>query len=139
MRMFKIIFGVLILIVLGVIEANAINKSICSPGDRMELYPNGLIKACLLKADFRSGELRCKGLSPITFYNNGRVEMCVLPEAATINGQKCKEGSVKFHNNGRLEMCVLPEAATISGQKCKKFGEIIFYPNGRFKSCVRAE
>lgn len=108
MNMFKIIFGVLILMVFGVIEANAIDQSICSSGEKVALYPNGSLKSCVLKEDFTLGEIKCKGQNPVT-----------------------------FHNNGRLETCVLADSVTISGQKCKEFGLISFFPDGKFRSCVK--
>ena len=110
MRMFKITFGILILIVFGVIEANAIDQSICSPGGTVELYPNGSLKSCIPKESFGLNDIRCNSQNPVSFYDNGR-----------------------------LESCILAAQATISGQKCKEFQPISFYPDGQFKSCVRKE
>lgn len=33
----------------------------------------------------------------------------------------------------------LAESATVSGQKCKEFGPIDFYPDRKFKSCVKSD
>jgi hypothetical protein len=110
MSMFKIIFGVLILIVFGVIGANAIDQSICSPGANMVLYPNGSLKTCVLKDSFSSNEIKCKS-----------------------------QNSISFYDNGQLETCVLAESAKVSGQECKESGPISFYPDGKFKSCVKKD
>ena len=110
MRMFKIIFVVVILIVFGVIEANAIDQSICSSGADVVLYPNGLLKSCSLKDSFSSTEIKCKS-----------------------------QGQVRFYENGQLEECVLAEEATIGDQKCKEFGQIAFYTDGKFRSCLKKD
>ena len=91
MSMFKIVFCALILIVFGVIEANAVDQSICASGAKVVLYPNGSLNSCALKEPFRSNEFTCKSQSLISFYDNGQIETCVLAEPATINGQKCEE------------------------------------------------
>jgi len=107
MSMFKIIFGLLILIVFGVIEANAIDQSICSSGADVVLYPNGSLKSCALKDSFRSNEITCKSQSLIIFYDNGQIETCVLAESVTISGQECKEsGPINFYPDGKLRSCV---------------------------------
>lgn len=108
MIMFKIIFGILILTVFGAIEANAVDQTICSSGEKVVLYPNGSLKSCALKDDANFEEIKCKSQSQISFYDNGR-----------------------------LETCVLAQSITISGQKCKEFGSISFYPDGKFRSCVK--
>ncbi len=106
MNMFKIIFGVLILIVFGVIEANAIDQSICASGANVVLYPNGAIKSCALKEPFRSNEFTCKSQSLISFYDNGQIEMCLLAEPATISGQKCQElKPINFYSDGKFRSC----------------------------------
>jgi len=106
MRMFKIIFGVLILIVFGVIEANAIDQSICASGANVVLYPNGSLKSCALKESFRSNEITCKSQSLISFYDNGQIETCVLAEPATISGQKCQElKPINFYLDGKFRSC----------------------------------
>ncbi|MBA4374287.1 MAG: hypothetical protein C0402_15660 [Thermodesulfovibrio sp.] len=110
MSMFKIIFVVLILMTFGVIEAKAVEQSICTSGAKEELYPNGSLKSCVLKDIFRSNDIKCIGQNPVSFYDNGR-----------------------------LETCVLAEQATISGQKCKEFGSISFYPDGKFRSCIKKD
>lgn len=110
MNMFKIIFGVLILIVFSVIEANALDQSICSSGKSVEFYPNGSLKTCILKDSFHSNDITCKS-----------------------------ENTVSFYDDGRLDTCVLAEPATIMGQKCKEFGPISFYSDGKFRSCVKEE
>jgi hypothetical protein len=106
MSMFKIVFGVLILILFGVIEANAIDQSICTSGSSVVLYPNGALKTCLLKESFRLNEITCKSQSPISFYDDGRLETCVLAEPATISGQKCAEfAPINFYPDGKLRSC----------------------------------
>lgn len=107
MSMFKIIFGVLILIVFGVIEANAVDQSICSSGANVVLYSNGSLTSCVLKDSFSSNEIKCKSQSPVRFYDNGRLETCVLAEPATISGQKCKEFEpISFYSDGKFRSCV---------------------------------
>ena len=110
MRMVKIIFVVLILIVFGVIEANATDQSICTSGSDVVLYPNGSLKSCILKDTFSSTEIKCKSLHPVIFYDNGQLADCVLAESASIGDQKCKE-----------------------------FGPINFYPDGKFRSCLKKD
>jgi len=110
MSMFKIIFGILIIIVFGVIEANAIDQSICLSGSNVVRYPNGSLKACVLKDSFRLNEITCKSQNPVSFYDDGQLETCVL---------------------------AIP--ATISGQKCEEFRPITFYPDGKFRSCEKKD
>jgi hypothetical protein len=107
MSMFKILFGVLILLVFGVIEASAINQTICYPGAKVVLYPNGSLKSCDLKDDFNLDEIKCKSQTSVSFYDNGQIETCVLAQSSTISGQKCKEfGSVSFYPDGKFRSCV---------------------------------
>lgn len=107
MSKFTIVFGVLILIVFGVIEATAIDQSICHAGANVVLYPNGSLKSCVLKDSFRSNEIKCNGQSQVSFYDNGRLETCVLAEPAKISGQECKEsGPISFYPDGKLRSCV---------------------------------
>ncbi len=110
MRMFKIIFSILILIVFGVIEANALDQSICSSGVNVVIYPSGSLKSCALKDSFSSTGIKCKS-----------------------------QGQVSFYDNGQLEECVLAEPATIGDQKCKEFGPISFYSDGKFRSCLKKD
>jgi len=110
MRMFKIIFVVMILTVFGAIEANALDQSICSSGADVVLYPNGSLKSCVLKDSFSSTGIKCKS-----------------------------QGQVSFYDNGQLEECVLAEPATIGDQKCKEFGPISFYVDGKFRSCLKKD
>jgi hypothetical protein len=110
MNMCKMIFGVLILIVFGVVEANALDQSICSSGASVELYPNGSLKTCVLKDPFRSNDIECKSKSPVSFYDNGQLDTCVLAVSATIGNQKCKEsGQINFFPDGKLRSCVKEE------------------------------
>jgi hypothetical protein len=107
MSKFKIVFGVLIPIVFGVIEANAIDQSICHAGANVVLHPNGSLRSCVLKDTFRANEIKCNGQSPVSFYDNGRLETCVLAEPAKISGQECKEsGQISFYPDGKLRSCV---------------------------------
>ena len=110
MYLFKVVFGVLIIILLAVIQAYAIDQSICDSGSNVVLYPNGSLRTCLLKDSFRSDGIKCSAHQAIHFYNDGR-----------------------------LETCHLAESTTVSGQKCKEFGSIDFYPDGKFKSCVKSD
>jgi hypothetical protein len=104
--MLKIVFGALILIVSGVIEASAVDQSICASGANVVLYPNGSLKSCALKEPFRSNEITCKGQSLISFYDNGQIETCVLAEPATISGQKCEElKPIDFYQDGKFRSC----------------------------------
>jgi len=104
----KIIFGVLILIIFGVVEANASDQSICASDRTEEHYPDGSLKSCVLKDTFSANGIKCNSKSQISFYENGRIETCVLAETAKVSGEECKE----------LE-------------------PISFYPDGEFKSCVK--
>ncbi len=107
MNIFKVVFGVLILIMFGVIEANAIDQSICHSGANVVLYPNGSLKSCVLKDSFRVNEIKCNSQSPVSFYDNGRIETCVLAEPAKISGQECREsGTISFYPDGKLKSCV---------------------------------
>ena len=91
MSMFKVVFGVLILIVFSVIQANAIDQSICYSGANVVIHPNGSLKSCDLKDDFPFGEIKCKSRNRASFYDNGQLETCVLAQPATIGGQACQE------------------------------------------------
>jgi hypothetical protein len=107
MRMSKLICGALILIVFGVIEAKAIEQSICSSEANEILYPNGSLKSCVLKDTYRSNDIKCKSQSSASFYENGQLDTCVLAETSTISGQKCKEfGVISFYADGKLRSCV---------------------------------
>jgi hypothetical protein len=106
----KVVFGVLILLLLAVIQADAIDQSICDSGSNVVLYPNGSLKSCVLKDSFRSDGIKCSA-----------------------------HQAVHFYNDGRLETCRLAESATVSGQKCKESGSIDFYPDGKFKSCMKSD
>ncbi len=111
MRMLKIVFCLLTIMVFGVIKANAVDQTaICSSGANIALYPNGVLQSCILKEVFIANDIKCKG-----------------------------QGQVSFYDNGRLEACVLAEPATISSQKCKEFEFISFYPDGKFKTCVKKD
>lgn len=106
MSMFKIIFGVLILIVFGEIEAKAIDQSICASGANVVLYPNGSIRSCSLKDSFRSNEITCKSQTLISFYDNGQIETCVLAEPVKISDQKCEElKPINFYPDGKFRSC----------------------------------
>lgn len=106
MSMLRIVFGALILIVFGVIEANAVDQAICASGANVVLYPNGSLQSCDLKEPFRSNEFTCKGQSLISFYDNGQIETCVLAEPATISGQKCVElKGLNFYPDGKFRSC----------------------------------
>ncbi|MBI5676372.1 MAG: hypothetical protein HZC48_11205 [Nitrospirae bacterium] len=105
--MFKIIFGVLILIAFGVIEANAIHQSICASGKIEEHYSNGSIKKCVLKDSFSLNDIKCKSQNTISFYDNEQLETCVLAESAKIGGQECKESApISFYPDGQFKSCV---------------------------------
>jgi hypothetical protein len=105
--MFKVIFGALVLMIFGVLQANAVDQSICTSGSNVVLYPNGALQSCVLKDSFRLNGAECKQQSPISFYNNGQLETCVLAESATIGRQKCKQlRPIRFHPSGEFQSCV---------------------------------
>jgi hypothetical protein len=105
--MFKVISGALVLMVFGVLPANAIDQSICTSGSKVVLYPNGSLQSCVLKDSFRSNGAECKQQSPVSFYDNGQLETCVLAEVTTIDGQKCKQSRpIRFYPSGEFQSCV---------------------------------
>lgn len=106
MNMFKIIFGALILMVSGAIEAGAIDQSICSPGANMVFYPNGSLQSCVLKDSYSANGIKCNSQHPASFYDNGRLETCILAESATLGAQQCKEGPISFYQDGKFRSCV---------------------------------
>jgi hypothetical protein len=108
MSVLKFVFGVLIGMLFGVIQAYAIDQSICEPGSKVVLYPNGYIMSCELKSDFNSNEITCK-----------------------------ERGFIRFYENGQLETCNFARSANIGGQECKELNPISFYPDGKFKSCIK--
>lgn len=110
MNAFRIMLGALVFLSFGVIEANAIDQSICDSGTKVVLYPSGSLRSCVLKDSFHLKEMDCSGQNPISFYEDGQIETCVLSERTTI-----------------------------SGQTCRQFGSISFYPDGKFKSCVKED
>ena len=112
MGMHKIIIAVLLFLflVLSVMEAGAIDRSIRAPGANVGRYPNGLLKSCIPKDPIALSDIKCNSGSPISFYDNNRIETGVLVDGSTISGQKCKA----------LEL-------------------ISFYPDGTFRSGVRRD
>ncbi len=110
MSVFKRAVPVLMFVLLQSIEAFAADQSICNPGSKVELYPNGSLMSCLLKDEFPSNGIKCKEFQPIRFYPDGQLQSCNLAAAATVDGQECEE-----------------------------FAPISFYPDGKFKSCVKTE
>jgi hypothetical protein len=110
MYLFKVVFGLSILLLLGVIPAYAIDQSICDSGSKVAFYPNGSLRTCVLKDSFRSDGIKCT-----------------------------EHRAIHFYNDGRLETCELAESTTVSGQKCKEFAPIFLYPDGKFKSCVKTD
>jgi hypothetical protein len=108
MNTFKLAFSFLIFMLFGVIQAYAIDQSICESGSKVILYPNGSLMSCTLKNDFRSNEITCKEKRPVSFYTDGQ-----------------------------LETCDLAVPAKLSGQECNQSDPISFYPDGKFKSCVK--
>ena len=108
MSIFKLAFGVLIVMVSGVIQAYAIDQSICEPGSKVVLHPNGSLMSCVLKADYNANEIICK-----------------------------EKRSISFYADGQLQTCDLAKSAKVSGQDCKEFAPIGFYPDGKFKSCIK--
>lgn len=104
---FKVISGALVLMIFGVLPANAIDQSICIAGSKVVLYPNGALQSCVLKDSFRSNGAECKQQSPVSFYDNGQLETCVLEEETTIDDQKCKQsGPIRFYSSGEFQSCV---------------------------------
>jgi hypothetical protein len=104
----KLAFGVLIVMVSGVIQAYALDQSICEPGSKVVLHPNGSLMSCVLKADFNANDIICK-----------------------------EKRSISFYADGQLQTCDLAKSAKVSGQDCKEFDPIGFYPDGKFKSCIK--
>jgi len=110
MRMFTVVLYALVFMLSGVIGVYAIDQTICDSGSTVVFYPNGSLRSCVLKDNFRSNDINCNEHRPISFYSDGR-----------------------------LERCDLAESATVSGQACKQFDPVDFYPDGRFKSCVKRD
>jgi hypothetical protein len=108
MSMYKLVLSVLIGIFFGVIQAYAIDQSICESGSKVVLYPSGSLMSCELKSDFSSNEIICK-----------------------------ERGFIRFYESGQLETCNLARSANIGGQECKQLNPISFYPDGKFKSCIK--
>jgi len=110
MSMFKVISGALVLMIFGMLQANAADQSICISGSNVVLYPNGSLQSCVLNDSFRSNGTECKQQSPISFYDNGLLETCVLAESATIDRQKCKPlRPIRFYPSGEFQSCVKEE------------------------------
>lgn len=111
--MFRVISGAgvfLALMVLGVLQANAVDQSICLAGSNVVLYPNGSLQSCVLNDSLRLNGAKCKQQSPISFYDNGQLETCMLAEEATLDGQKCKQsGPISFYPSGEFQSCIKQE------------------------------
>ena len=91
----------------GVIQAYAIDQSICEPGSKVVLYPNGSIMSCVLKDDFHSNDITCKERRPISFYADGELDTCDLATTAKVAGQECKElNPISFYRDGKFKSCV---------------------------------
>jgi hypothetical protein len=61
----------------------------------------------------------------------------MLKDLYEANGIKCKSGPISFYDDGKLEECVLAEKATVGNVMCNESSPISFYPNGKLKSCVK--
>ncbi len=110
MIVFKVMFSFLLVILLGVVQANAVDQSICNPGSKVVLFPEGSLMSCVLKDFYSASGVRCNEKRPVSFYPNGQ-----------------------------LESCDLADQSTIGDQQCQQFGQISFYPDGKFKSCTKKE
>jgi len=108
MSIFK--FAGVLIFTLVAVETYAADQSICSPGSQVEVYPNGLLKSCILKDYYNSNNIKCNKGQMISFYADAKVDTldtCILAEPATINGQKCKQSEpVSFYSDGKFKSCV---------------------------------
>jgi hypothetical protein len=110
MSMFKLAFSVLIFTFFGVIQAYAIDQSICESGSKVVLYSNGSILSCVLKDNLHANDITCKEKRPISFYPDGELDTCDLAEPAKIGGQECKElNPISFYRDGKFKSCVKKE------------------------------
>ena len=97
MRMRKTVFGVLIVMVVGVTESFAVDQAICNPGSQVSLFPSGSLMSCVLKDDFSSNGIKCKELLRISFHDSGELDTCTLAERAHVGDQDCRAlGSISF-------------------------------------------
>jgi hypothetical protein len=91
-----------------VINAHAVDQSMCYSGTNVEYHNNGSLKACELKADYEANGIRCRD-----------------------------RGRVSFYEDGNLESCILSDPTTIGENRCDQFGIVFFYPDGKLKSCMK--
>ena len=107
MSTFKLTFSVLTFTLFVVLEAFAIDQSICSSESWVDYRPDGSISRCVLKRDFSSNGIKCKELLTISFYAGGQLETCSLADDATVENKKCKAlNEISFYPDGTLKTCV---------------------------------
>ncbi len=110
MRVFRVIFCVMVFMFCAGLHEGAVNQSICSPGYNIVLYPNGSLKSCVLEDYFRASGIECN-----------------------------KQSQISFYEDSQLESCILSRDTSISGQTCRQLTPISFYPTGEFRSCIKQE
>lgn len=91
-------------------QAAAVDQSICNPGSKVVLAPDGSLMSCVLKDFYTANGVRCNEKRPIGFYPDGQ-----------------------------LESCDLADQTTVGDQQCQQFSQISFYADGSFKSCTKRE
>jgi hypothetical protein len=88
----------------------AADQAVCNSDAIVVFHKNGSVKACQLKEDYNTNDIRCKNETTITFYNNGSLESCVLSTPAAVGENKCKQsGLISFYVDGQLKSCLKPE------------------------------
>ncbi|HEX2965348.1 MAG TPA: hypothetical protein VHO84_06165 [Syntrophorhabdaceae bacterium] len=80
----------------------------------------------------------CEEGKTVVLHENGAVASCHLSEVYNTNGVQCNNRKATFYNNGSLESCELATATNVDGTNCDQTGVIVFYPDGRLKSCRTA-
>jgi len=78
----------------------------------------------------------CEGM--VTYYQDGKLESCILARDDTLSGQVIPAGSgITLTPEGVLDRCSLPRDTYIQGHLCKGEGprswNTCFYPNGNLK------
>ena len=80
----------------------------------------------------------CESGKTVVLHQNGEVASCYLSNVYSTNGVVCNNGRATFYDNGSIESCLPSITATVDGVNCDQTGIIIFYPDGKLKSCKTA-
>jgi hypothetical protein len=107
MRIKKIFFCAVLVLLMGGAPGYAVDQSLCRDGSDVFLNDNGTLLSCTLRDEYGANGIACESDRQITFYNNGALQSCILAEQTTINGITCEaDWTITFYRDGNLATCV---------------------------------